>query len=581
MKIKNLFIVFFLYLIIAVILTFPLIFKINNSYGTIYASDSEFQIWSIWKFKYDILELKTNPLIGKDISVFYPVGYLREATGYDNLINIVPGFFLQFLFNPITTYNILILFNLSFAAFAVFVLTDYFVKNSKISFISGVIFGFSPFMLIRSLGHLNVLTTGWMVFFIYFFIRMLKEKKAKFSALTAVFYFLTAISFWYYAIFSLFFVVLFMVYIAFEKKLRKKIFNNIFLKNFILFALLSLFFVLLLSLPFIRTIMNNQATTPPLSHSYAFSASIFSYIVPFPVFLVGKILKIDPSISALSGNPLEFTSFIGFLEAAILLFFITNYPKNNKKRFLIFFIFIFFILSLGPYLKPTMLPLPYKIFTYIPFLNFLRSINRLSVFVQLGVALIFAFSLKEISKKMPLKKINIILIFCLIIIIFERIIMPFPLKKLSVPDFYKTIANQDDNFTILDLPGGCHAKYNFLQIIHNKNIVTGRIQDTAFSEKIQKEIFENSFIDFSICANFPPEWLNKNEQKPYFSEEPRKQNSPKLLFDILKKEKITYLVIHKDLIKNCPEVEKRLNDYLINEVAYFQDNEIKVFKTNP
>ncbi len=320
-------IVFFIYFLIAIFLTFPLILKINNSYGAIYGSDSEFFIWTLWKFKYDILSLKTNPLTGKDISVFYPVGYLREATGYDNLINMVPGMFLQFIFNPITTYNILILFNLTFSAFSAFVLINYFLKKPEISFVSGIIFGFSYFMLVRGLGHINVLTTGWLVFFIYFFIRMAKEKNTKFAILSAIFYFLTAMSFWYYAIFGIFFMMFFLTYTLFDKDLRGKILNKFFFRRLFLFFGISTILIFPIIFPFLKSVLNHKTTIPDFSHLYLFSASVFSYFIPLPVFLVGKILRINPQISVLSGNHLEFTSFIGIFEMAIFLYFLTNYKK--------------------------------------------------------------------------------------------------------------------------------------------------------------------------------------------------------------------------------------------------------------
>jgi hypothetical protein len=411
---------------------------------------------------------------------------------------------------------------------------------------------------------------------------MVKEKKMKFSVLAAIFYFLTAISFWYYAIFALFFIGFVLIYITLRKTLRKKIFNKVFLKNFILFSILSIFLVSMVALPFVILTIKKQTASPPLDNLYVFSATIFSYFVPPPyISLIGKIMRIDPLISLLSGNIIEFTSFMGFLEIAVFLFFISNYPKSEKKRILIIFVITFFILSLGPYLKPTHIPLPYKIFTFFPFLNFVRSINRLSIFVYMGMALIFALFLKEIFKHLSQKKKKIILALSFVLILFERLFLPFPLQKFSLPSFYQDIKNQKGDFAILDLPSGYHEKYNLLQTVHEKNIVMGTLIPTALSPKIIKEVFENPFIQFSFCFPIFPEWTKKTGLYSGFHKKPPEQLSREELFKKLKLEKILYVVIHKDIIKNCPEVEKRMNEYFSNVPSYFEDTEIKVFKTNP
>lgn len=579
MNLKNLLFFFFLYLLIAIILTFPLLLKINNSYGTTFGSDSKFYIWNLWKFKYDIVDLKVNPIIGKDISLFYPIGYLRETTGYDSLINMVAGIFLQFIFNPITTYNILIFFNLSLAALASFILADYFVKDKKISFLSGIIFGLSPFMIVRALAHLNVLTTGWLVFFIYFFIRMIKEKKWKFSILAAFFYFLTAISFWYYAIFALFFITFVLIYILIKKSLRKKVLNLVFVKNILLFIFISICLVLPVVFPFARTILNKEVTQPPDTDINTFSANIFSYFLPLPIFLTGKIMKIDPLISLLSGNFMESGNFIGFLEIAVLLSFLIMYPKNEKKKIIIMFIIVFFVLSLGPYLKPTKIPLPYKILTYLPFSSFLRSVNRLSIFVYLGISLAFALFLKYTFSYLSSKKKKILLLFFFFLLIFERLAIPFPLESFSPSPFYQDIKNQNNDFAILDLPPDFQQKYNLLQTFHNKNIVFGKPPDPAISSQIYKEVFENPFSQFSYCHGIYPDWLEKAGVKSYFFEKPLKQSSPEELFKKLKEKRIFFIIIHKNLIRHCPKVEERLNNYFSKIPVYFEDDQIKVFST--
>jgi hypothetical protein len=74
-------------------------------------------------------------------------------------------------------YNFFQLISFYLGAMGAYLLTRLFVKNETLAVISGFIFGFSPFHLAHALHHLHVGAITFVPFFVYCFIRYMREKK--------------------------------------------------------------------------------------------------------------------------------------------------------------------------------------------------------------------------------------------------------------------------------------------------------------------------------------------------------------------------------------------------------------------
>ncbi len=248
-------------------------------------------------------------------------------------------------------------------------------------------------MIARSLIHFNLLTAGAIPLFVLFYLKLLKEPKIKNSLFLAIAFFAVTISAWQYGLFAIIFV--FFSSILFAVCGKQKIFGITYLKNFFLFIVFSILLLLPVAFPMIEATLAQKTIPSNFMETISFSADPFSYITPFPLNnLFGSF--IDPKLYATFSNYMvESTTYLGFLEIAVLLVYLKRKKEMSQKaKYWLYLFIVFFILSLGPYLKIfrltfNELPLPYYfILKYIPFFNFAKESARLSIFVSLFSSII-------------------------------------------------------------------------------------------------------------------------------------------------------------------------------------------------
>lgn len=575
--------IIFCYLLLALFFTFPLILNLKNSLPA-GNEDPLYVNWYFWFFKFNLIDLHLNPFLQSDL-IFYPVGF-NISTGYDFLLITIISLPLQLIFkNLFVIYNIIIIINFIFSSYAAYHLIKYLTNDRKISFIAGIIFGFSPYMLARGLVHINLLTTGMIPLFILLFLKLLKDPSFKNSFLLALSFLLVCLSCWQYGLFTLLFVFFSLILLYFISK--KIILNKQYLKNFVRFLILSAFFVLPFAFPMILGRANDKMSFPSTGDAVAFSADIFSYLTPSPSHtLYGKFINNNFFLSVNSGYP-ESTNYLGLLEIIFIIYFFFLIVKKNKLKkiiieniYWIITAFIFFILSLGPLLKiggyVFQFILPYYFIFYLPFFDFAKEPSRLGIFVMLFITIILSIFLKEYLDQKKTQK-NIILLFIALIIIAERITLPYQIKKIEIPVFYNQIAKEKNDYAILDLPANIkwsqQPLYNFYQTIHSKKIIMGTIGYTSFSPNIYSWIRQNNFTNESNCH-----YSNKKEKLADTIYEKDQ------IMRIFKNAKIKYVIIHKNIISNlenygfdCQKVKNNTDKLFKNDTPIFEDELIRVY----
>jgi len=495
--------VIFIYIALTLLMTYPLIFKLNF-YLT---GDTSAGVWSFWWIKYSIFNktniFYTNHLyhpIGLDLSLF-PLSYF-------NIISSLP---LQFFFNEIVTHNIMVLFSFVMSGFGTFLLVKYLTKDTKAAFISGVIFAFSPFRFGHLMGHLSIISTEWIPFFVLYLIKTIKEKNLKNAVFAGAFFSLSALSEWHYLLFlSIFSSVMLLYYFKTEKKL---ILNINFLKKITLFSLVFLLITFPFFLPLINGALSNPQATRPLETTIITSADLFAFFIPselHPLF-GGFVSGINNMFIA---NLQERNVFLGYIPIILSVYSLFKVEKI-KTKFWILFSVIFFILSLGPLLHVFgrfLFPSPMKIgdftdyiglnlsqtahdllnnFIAIPlpyialhkFIPLLRTPSRFTILVILSVSVLSGYSMAKIFKKQN----NLIFLLILFLILFEFLAIPLKLEEIHVPSFYSQMADDEEDYAILEVPvdftpiyyGNSsdeileNPDYMLLQTYHNKRLLTG------------------------------------------------------------------------------------------------------------
>ena len=162
--------VIMLFILLVLVMTFPLIFRMSTSFPGFLSTDESYSpMWNAWWLKFCFV----NHLSINQVNYLaYPFGVSNFFFAY---IFFLINFMLAIFTNHIFTYNFQVLANLFLAAFFTYLLVRTITKNRLSAFLSGSIFGFCPYIFVRSWQHLGE-TYLWMMPMVLWILFSLKEK---------------------------------------------------------------------------------------------------------------------------------------------------------------------------------------------------------------------------------------------------------------------------------------------------------------------------------------------------------------------------------------------------------------------
>jgi hypothetical protein len=155
--IRRLCLVALVYVLLAVVLTWPLVRHLTDSIP----GDPGDPLLNAWTLGWDADRLR-HALHGIwDAPNFYP--YHHTLAFSEHLLGIVV-FVAPLVWttgNPLVAYNVAFILSFALAAFGMFVLTRELTGRDDAAWVAGLIFGFMPARL-GQIGHLQVLMSGWL-----------------------------------------------------------------------------------------------------------------------------------------------------------------------------------------------------------------------------------------------------------------------------------------------------------------------------------------------------------------------------------------------------------------------------------
>ncbi|MGI0134539.1 MAG: hypothetical protein ACREBW_06250, partial [Candidatus Micrarchaeaceae archaeon] len=162
-----------IYLLIALVMFYPITLNMTSvAPGT--GGDTFQNLWGIWWVNYATFNLHTS--IYMTNLLFWPVGVnlaFQTLTPLSALVS-VPFQAVNLVF----AYNVLFFLGFAMSGLGMFILADYLVKNRYAAFIAGIIFAFSAFHIAQSYAHIDFMALEWVPLFLYFFLRVLHEKRS-------------------------------------------------------------------------------------------------------------------------------------------------------------------------------------------------------------------------------------------------------------------------------------------------------------------------------------------------------------------------------------------------------------------
>ena len=474
------------YLICSLVFTYPLVLQLDTHVPGAVAGDVPIYIWNLWWTRFALLA-GASPLYCDYIFAPMGVSLVFHAFVFFKALMAIP---MQALFSTWTSYNLLILESFTVSAYFMFLLARHLTDSRAAAWVAGLIYGFSPYMLTRGTGHLNYLSGEFIPLYALCLLRLLEEGRARWAVGGGFCLLFTAYCEYYYLIYLSIFTFAFLAYRA--RRDPASVLRPQLVKQFCLMGAIALvgFSPILLAL---LTASDSGFIYGGWSGSAKMGADLLAFVVPPP----GSLLYGDVGRSLYSvftgGNAIEGTVFVGFTALALAAWSAVRLRRDSRVRPWLWMTLLFWLLSLGPLLHvggdfvfglgPVRfaIPLPYVLVHYIPLIKGARVPARFDIMVNLGVAVLCAFTLRHLLQ-LTTKAWPAALAVSLVIAL-EYLRLPYPTAEVDIPEVYHEIAADPREVAVMEIPlgwrtgwgstGRSHDWQQLYQIVHGKRIIGG------------------------------------------------------------------------------------------------------------
>lgn len=460
-KYKKHVLVTLLYLVVALVMFYQITLHITTvAPGT--GADTYQNLWDVWWVKYAVFNLHSNVFYTH--MLFWPVGASLAFQTLSPLLGLVSSPF-QMLGGTVFGYNVMFFVGFALSGLCMFVLADYLTKNNYAALIAGFIFAFSAFHIAQSFSHIHYTNIEFIPLFLYFFLRVLNEKRSYLNiiGMSASFALTTLIGNIEQTIMLFLAFVLILVIYLFYKETRKRMISRNFVISLVLFVVLALVIGAWNFVPLIKAITQsgglgiaNYLNTPQTNAEW--SASPLAFLLPSYynglIYHSGVPQWVYNSLYV--PDPVEKVAYVGYVVIALLILAVYKYRKEMLPWAICAVVFAW--LSLGPAFGL------YSVYHAMPAINVIREPGRFDLMASLFVAIIGAYGAKALFEMFAPEHnkgrngfalVMLVVILALMFVENNGMVIgassPFT-TAISVPKFYNEIANVPGNFSVLEIP---------------------------------------------------------------------------------------------------------------------------------
>ncbi|MGD2143025.1 MAG: hypothetical protein PVF54_00960 [Anaerolineae bacterium] len=420
--------------------------------------------------------------------LFHPNG---ASMIYHNFawLNIAGALALRPLAGPVGAYNIVFLANIALCGYSMYSLADYVLEDRGAAFIAGLVHAFWPYRM-HHVAHPNLISTQWMVWFLLFLVKTVREGKRRHVLLAALFLTLTAFARLQLFVLALFPAALYLLYgfLTHRERWSWQTVGRL--------ALIGALTGAALAYPFWPLLRDQLVGVHPqdmfVEEQTYDQSDLLAYVMPNPPhplrrFYAPEILRTQ-------------VVFVGYTTLALALYGSIaglRARQRSVEPWLLIAGFSF-VMALGPSLRfhggvYPRIPLPYRLLGWSFPVRIMRSPHRFNILLAVPVALLVGFGIRGLAKRsrrahwLPAMAVGLVL--------FEYLRTPLPTLSLEHSPLYNRLAGASERFAVYDLPMGFSGPakfYMYLQTIHEKPIVQGKMSRPA------RDI--NTFIDGDVLT---------------------------------------------------------------------------------
>jgi len=498
------------YLLLTLLFTWPLALHFGDRTPGFMLEDRDQNLWNLWWVSKSLTGLH-NPY--QSSFIYWPDGVsllFHTLHPFNGLLAVV----LLPLFGVIVTYNLIVVISFVLTGYAVYMLAHYLLQMIKqtaqpssptlqvmVAFVAGAAFSFAPFHLSQMRGIMQWVSMEWLPFYLYFLLRALpplpgpassppsqgrNTSALRYGLLAAISLLCTALVDWYQVMYALIFTGLYLLYLLACGRGWLGWWTVLGRAAAVLLPVGVLLLPILV--PMLRELQTASYMRPDPDEARRYSADLLSFLLPMRQHpLLGGFSFAVRDKWPLYAATNQYEVYLGFtvlLLAGAGLFVRRARPFNWLLGGLAI---LCLSLALGPVLQVNGvsivgLPMPYNLFSKLPFASISRSPDRFSVLVNLSLSLLLALGLWSIVGPLVLNRLRFAYGVCglaLILLVAEFSPAPYPLAAAPVPPWYSTLAKEAGDFAILELPkqdgywgGGQRMRF---QTTHGKRIFGGYI----------------------------------------------------------------------------------------------------------
>ena len=359
-----------------------------------------------------------------------------------------------------------------------YVLADYLVKDSKASFVAGIIFAFSAFHMAQAV-HIHFINIEWAPLFAYFLLRAIDERNDYWNILGmgVTFALSTLASNIEVSLIMIWILPMVFVYDLVSKERRGRVLNRWFAIVMILFAVTAFVAGSWNYVPIASAVLRGGGiTTADYLNSPVYNAlwsdNIFAFFVPSYYNGIAYALGISKAFynTIYFNTPTEQIAYIGY---SVLVLAIYGLYRNRKEtKMWLAGAIVFGLLCLGPIVQVWSYILNiqdglFALYRLIPYISVVREPGRFQLLFTMCVAVMAAFGFRDLDRKIAKERARIgagwqahaVTAVISLIILAELAGLPLGAQfirqtttTLSVPRIYGELGSIGQNFSVLELP---------------------------------------------------------------------------------------------------------------------------------
>ncbi|HUT04382.1 MAG TPA: hypothetical protein VM163_10880 [bacterium] len=427
--------------------------------------DVNLNFWNYWWFRYAILELKQSPFFCP--LQLYPYG---ADLAFHTLcpLNQIIALPIHVLFGIRFAYNFIVFFSLIMAAYTAYRLAFDVCGHRIAAVAAGVMFGFSPYMLVRATGHINLIGSWPLPLVVMFSMRAFKSGKFRWAALAGLFAGLQLGVSMYYTLFAaILFVLLWINAAIFERRtLRSLLWCPVVTAACALGAASPVLVIQLRSM-----LISGASFAPPTWMSFTGGVDLLAFFVP-PEFSMTYGWLVWPAYGHLHSGCVEGLAFAG--TTCLIAAVIAMYSARERSKWLwAVLALLFAVAALGDRLhilgrggatvfgQWVFVPLPTVVFKIVPILNLIRVASRFVILYQLALVCLASLGLRYILTRFSGRHRSIaigLLVLCLFV---DYSYAPYMTMPMRFGRLYDIIGRMPVEFAVLDVPFGVGDALNW------------------------------------------------------------------------------------------------------------------------